>query len=121
MSYLITIPPRSIDCDSVRCKRSLPLLLTSSGVAEVIIHQTSSNFFRSLLDGCVNKNRLSILSYAIRSSFSLAMSILKEIITISICWQYSVSAVSTPIMDEKAKGIYVSCMVQESPDRRYSR
>ena len=31
--------------------------------------QTSSNFFRSLLDGCMNKNRLSILSYAIRSSF----------------------------------------------------
>ena len=31
--------------------------------------QTSSNFFRSLLDGCVNKNRLSILSYAICSSF----------------------------------------------------
>jgi len=31
--------------------------------------QTSSNFFCSLLDGCVNKNRLSILSYAISSSF----------------------------------------------------
>ena len=31
--------------------------------------QTSSNFFRSLLDGCVNKNRLPILLYAISSSF----------------------------------------------------
>ena len=31
------------------------------------------------------------------------------------------SAVSTPIMDEKAKGIYVSRMVQESLDRRDSR
>jgi hypothetical protein len=52
------------------------------------LSQTSSNyFFGSLLDGCLNKNRLSILSYTIRSSFSLAMSIRKEIITISICWQ----------------------------------
>ena len=40
------------------------------------LSQTSSNFFRSLLDGWVNKNRLSILSYAIRSSFSLAMSLI---------------------------------------------
>jgi len=68
MSYLITIPSRSINCDSVK---SLPLLLTSSAVAEAIIHRrppcTSSVL--CWMDGCVNKNRLSILSYAINSSF----------------------------------------------------
>jgi hypothetical protein len=71
MSYLITIPSRSIDCDSATCTRSLPLLLTSSAVAEAIIHHRPPPTSSVLcwMDGCVNKNRLSILSYAIRSSF----------------------------------------------------
>ena len=57
--------------DSVGCTSSLPLLLTSSAVAEAIIHHRPPRTSSVLcwMDGCVNKNRLSILSYAISSSF----------------------------------------------------